>query len=48
VEIAGNIRIGVAFGEIGLDSRSFKTIGEYVYIVIERFMREFPETRYHG
>jgi hypothetical protein len=47
VDLAGNIQVGVAFGEIGLDSRSFKRIGEYVYVVIERFMREFPETRYH-
>lgn len=47
VEINANIKVGVAFGEIGLDSRDFKTIGEYVYVIIERFMREFPETRYH-
>jgi hypothetical protein len=46
VEINANIKVGVAFGEIGLDSRDFKTIGEYVYVIIERFMREFPETRY--
>jgi hypothetical protein len=46
VELAGNIQVGVAFGEIGLDSRSFKTIGEWVFTIIERFMREFPETRY--
>lgn len=47
VEIHADIKIGVAFGEIGLDSRAFKTIGEFVFVVIERFMREFPETRYH-
>lgn len=47
VEINANIKVGIAFGEIGLDSRDFRTIGEYVYVVIERFMREFPETRYH-
>lgn len=47
VEIGGHIKVGVVFGEVGLDSRSFKTIGEWVFTVIERFMREFPETRYH-
>jgi hypothetical protein len=47
VEINANIKVGIAFGEIGLDSREFKKIGEYVYLVIERFMREFPETRYY-
>jgi hypothetical protein len=47
VEISANIRVGIAFGEIGLDSREFKKIGEYVHLVIETFMRDFPETRYH-
>lgn len=46
VEINANIEVGIAFGEVGLDSRHFKTIGEYVHLLIERFMREFPETRY--
>jgi len=47
VEMSGNLSLGIAFGEIGLDSRSFKKVGEYVWLVIERFAREFPETRYH-
>jgi hypothetical protein len=47
VKMDGNIRLGIAFGDIGLDSRDFKKIGEYVWLIIERFMREFPETKYH-
>lgn len=47
VKMSGNISLGIAFGDIGLDSRDFKKVGEYVWLVIERFMREFPETRYH-
>jgi hypothetical protein len=47
VEMHGQLSLGIAFGEIGLDSRSFKTVAEYVWVVIERFMREFPQTRYH-
>lgn len=47
VQMGGNISVGIAFGEIGLDSRQFRAIGEWVWVVIERFMREFPETQYH-
>jgi hypothetical protein len=47
VEISADIKIGIAFGEVGVDSREFKLIGEWAYAVIGRFMREFPETRYH-
>jgi hypothetical protein len=47
VQMSGNIRLGVAFGDIGLDARDFKKVGEYVWLVIECFMREFPETKRH-
>jgi hypothetical protein len=47
VEMGGNISLGIAFGEIGLDSRDFRKVAEYVWLVIEGFMREFPETVYH-
>jgi hypothetical protein len=47
VKMGGNITLGIAFGEIGLDADSYRHIGEYVWAVLERFMREFPETRYH-
>lgn len=46
VQMSGNLRLGIAFGEIGLDASSYRHIGEYVWVVIERFMRQFPETKY--
>jgi hypothetical protein len=46
VQMKGNLRLGIAFGDVGLDATSYRHIGEYVWIVIERFMRHFPETRY--
>jgi hypothetical protein len=46
VEMSGTLRLGIAFGEIGLDADSYRHIGEFVWIVIERFMRQFPETKY--
>jgi hypothetical protein len=46
VQMGGHLRLGIAFGEIGLDADSYKDIAEYVRIVIEIFMRQFPETRY--
>lgn len=46
VEIGGNLQLGIAFGDIGLNSDSFRHIAEYVRSVIERFMRQFPETKY--
>jgi hypothetical protein len=46
VNMGGNLTLGIAFGEIGLDAASYKYIGEYVWVVIERFMRRFPETQY--
>lgn len=47
VQMSGNLRLGIAFGEIGLDADSYRHIGEYVRKVIEIFMRRFPETRYY-
>jgi hypothetical protein len=47
VEMGGNLSLGVGIGEIGLDSRDFPKVAELVYSIIERFMREFPETAYH-
>ena len=46
VKVSGDLRLGVAFGEIGLDAHSYRHIGEYVWVVIEKFMRRFPETKY--
>ena len=46
VQMGGNLTLGISFGEIGLDADSYRHIGEYVWVVIERFMRRFPETKY--
>jgi hypothetical protein len=46
VRMGGNLKLGIAFGEMGLDAGSYKHIAEYVWVVIERFMRQFPETKY--
>jgi hypothetical protein len=46
VEVSGLLRLGVAFGEMGLDADSYRHIGESVWHIIERFMRHFPETKY--
>lgn len=44
--MSGSLKLGIAFGEMGLDADSYKHIAEYVWVVIERFMRQFPETKY--
>jgi hypothetical protein len=46
VQMGGDLRHGIAFGEIGLDADSYRHIGNFVWGVIERFMRQFPETKY--
>lgn len=46
VQMGGNLPVGIAFGEVGLDADSYRHIGEFVWGVIEAFMRHFPETRY--
>jgi hypothetical protein len=46
VQMGGNLRLGIAFGEMGLDADSYRHIAEYVNVVIEAFMRRFPETKY--
>lgn len=46
VQVGGNLRLGIAFGEIGLDADSYRYVAEYVRLIIEAFMRRFPETKY--
>lgn len=46
VQMGGNLRLGIAFGEIGLDADSYRYIAEYVRLLIEAFQRRFPETKY--
>jgi hypothetical protein len=46
VQMQGFLRVGIAFGEMGLDADSYRHIAEYVRKVMEIFMRSFPETTY--
>lgn len=46
VKVGGDVPLGIAFSEIGVDASEFRKLGEDVWTVIEAFMREFPETRY--
>lgn len=46
VEMEGNLTLGVAFGEVGLDAADFPRIAELVRNILEAFMRDFPETEY--
>jgi hypothetical protein len=46
VEMDGFLRVGIAFGEMGLDADSYRHVAEYVLRIIEAFMRSFPETQY--
>ena len=48
VEMQGFLRVGIAFGEMGLDADSYRHVAEYVLKIIEAFMRSFPETKYVG
>jgi hypothetical protein len=40
------MQLGVAFGEIALDSSEFRKIAETVRKIVERFMADFPETEF--
>ena len=46
VEMGGDLRTGIGFGEIGLDASDFRKIAEDVLTIIEAFMRDFPETTF--
>ena len=46
VKMSGNLSLGIAFGEVGLDADSFRHVAEYVLKVIQAFQRSFPETKY--
>jgi hypothetical protein len=46
VRLAGELTLGIAFGEIGVDAEEFKRIGEVVLMIIQRFQADFPETQF--
>lgn len=46
VKMSGILRTGITFGEMRMDADSYRFIAEYVRRIIERFMRQFPETKY--
>ena len=45
-QIRGNITLGIAFGEIGLDAADFKVIAKYVKTILQALMADFPETEF--
>lgn len=46
MKVQGNLAPGIGFGEIGLPASDFRKIAEDIWRIIERFLGEFPETRY--
>ena len=46
VKMKGDLTLGVAFGEIGLDAGDFPMIAETVHGIVEVFLADFPETKY--
>jgi hypothetical protein len=47
VRLSGDLKLGIAFGEMGLDASDFKKVANYVRSnVLEAFMRDFPETEF--
>lgn len=46
VSLSGDLQLGIAFGEIGLDASAFKHIARDVRTIMEAFMRDFSETEF--
>jgi hypothetical protein len=46
VRLAGEVKLGIAFGEMRMDARDFKKIAAAVLAVLQGFMRDFPETEF--
>jgi hypothetical protein len=44
VKISGEVPLGIAFGDIGLDASDCPEIAEAVRKITEAFVRDFPET----
>jgi hypothetical protein len=48
VALTGNLPLGIAFGEIGLDASDFSKIADAVLMIVRAFMADFPETEFVG
>jgi len=46
VKVGGDMTLGIAFGDIGLDASDFPRLAKDVHKVIQAFMRDFPETKF--
>jgi len=44
VQVNGELTLGIAFGEIGVDAAQFKRIAAVVEMIVARFGAEFPES----
>jgi hypothetical protein len=46
VKMSGDLTLGVAFGEVGLDAGEFPKIAEVVHGLLNVFLADFPETEF--
>jgi hypothetical protein len=46
VRLAGELKLGITFGEMRMDASDFKKIAATVLAVLQAFMRDFPETQF--
>lgn len=46
VTLSGNVDLGIAFGEFGLDASDFKKVASAALRIIQAFMADFPETEF--
>jgi hypothetical protein len=46
VKVGGDLSLGIAFGDIGLDAADFPKIAEAVRATMNAFMVDFPETEW--
>ncbi len=46
VKLTGDLSVGIAFGEIGLDASDFPKIAKAVLSIVQAFMADFPETEF--
>jgi hypothetical protein len=46
VTLTGDVSVGIAFGEVGLNASDYKTIAQAVLRILQAFMSDFPETEF--
>jgi hypothetical protein len=44
VKVSGDLALGVALGDLGLDARDFHKVADLVREIIRVFLGDFPET----